>query len=75
VSRNLHEELETCDEKTYGTRPQAMRQAVTTPTGWKVESIARRNRRLVGRNSTALKDRLDVSGKLDCGCKRGHTYE
>jgi hypothetical protein len=37
-----------------GTRPQAIRDAATTPKGWKIESQARRNRRLLGRNSSVM---------------------
>lgn len=38
----------------FGTRPQAMSEAATTPRGWKTESQARRKRRLLGRNSSVM---------------------
>lgn len=37
-----------------GTRPQAMSEAATTPSGWKVDSQASRMRRFVGRNSRVM---------------------
>jgi len=53
TSPELHEGRVTSHEY-LGTRPQAIKDAATTPSGWKVDSQASRMRRFVGRNSSVM---------------------